>query len=68
MDETEIKVRPFFAKCAVIQSVTVGIVVLAILIITLLSKSYKKKISKYYKKYVLENTSISEVLPKEDKK
>lgn len=66
MDDRKIKIRPFFIKCVAIEALTVGIVVLTVFIITLVSKPMKGKIKDFYKKYVLEETSVTEVLEGKD--
>ncbi|MCQ2455075.1 MAG: hypothetical protein MJ090_02895 [Clostridia bacterium] len=65
MQEKEIKVRPFFAKCIIIESVTVVLVLLSVVLIRFTSKPLFSKLKDLYIKYVLDETSVSEVL--EDK-
>ena len=60
--EPEIKVRPFFTRCIIVESVTVAIILLTVFVITLTSKSFTKKIKKWYIKNVLDNTSVNEVI------
>ena len=66
MDGKQKTIRPFFARCAIIEGITVGIIVIAVLIITFLSRSARAKIKDFYCKYVLEETSASEVLKGKD--
>lgn len=62
MKEKEIKVRPFFAKCIIIESITVVLVLLTVLCIKFTSKSLFLKLQKWYEKNILDDTSISEVI------
>ncbi|MBO4467706.1 MAG: hypothetical protein J5766_00245 [Clostridia bacterium] len=66
MENKEIKIRPFFVKCAVIEAITVGLIVLTVLAISLFSKTHKKKMKNWYERYVLEDTSADEVISGED--
>lgn len=62
MENKEIKVRPFFVKCAVIEAITVALIVITVAVICFFSKSYKKKMREYYITYILEDTSPDEVV------
>ncbi|HCH28366.1 MAG TPA: hypothetical protein DEW35_02545 [Ruminococcaceae bacterium] len=66
MDGKETRKKPFFVKCAIIEGITVGLFVLSVFIITVVSKSAKAKIRDLYVKYVLQTTSVSEVLKGKD--
>jgi len=56
------EVKPFFAKCAVIQAITVAIILISVLAIKYLSPKYCRKIQKWYNKNVTVDTSVTEVL------
>lgn len=62
MEEKEITNRPFFAKCVITEAITVLLIILTIVAIKFISPKMFKKLESWYKKNVLDDTTISEVI------
>ena len=58
MENKEIKVRPFFVKCVIIEAITVGLIVITVFAMSLISKSYKKRLKAFYDTYVREGHRV----------
>ena len=64
MEEKEIKVRPFFIKCIIIEFITVFFIIVVLITVKFTNKNLFNKTKKWYEKNILDDTSISEVMEK----
>lgn len=62
MENETYEAKPFFAKCIIIESITVAIVIIFLFCIKFTSAKYYLKIQKWYKINICADTSVSEVL------
>ena len=62
MEETQIKVRPFFIKCIIVEVITVFLIVSVITVFKFTNRKLFEKVQKWYEKNILDDTSISEVI------
>ena len=64
MEEKEIKVRPFFIRCIIIETITVFLITAVLITVKFANKNLFDKTKKWYEKNILDDTSISEVTDK----
>ena len=64
MEEKEIKVRPFFIRCIMIETITVFLIIAVLITVKFTNENLFDKTKKWYEKNILDDTSISEVIDK----